>query len=257
MDTGVGVLDKVMSILYLFRRKRQQITVQDIVESLNYSVPTTYRLINAMEKHGLVKREGEMISLGSLFMEFGMYMLGNIDICNEARPYMDQLNRETNENINLNIKNRNQRVVVQAFQSTMNVRSAINIGATYPIFSGAAGKIFLAYYSPDECRRILAETDEYAAINETNRKIFDQFSGSLESFRKVGYAVSINERREGVAAIAAPVFDYTGHLAGVLTLVAPESRMEDERLYTLTQKVKRYADLISASMGYAKEIASG
>lgn len=253
LETGVGVLDKVMSILYLFIGKKHIQTVQEIIDKLGYPAPTVYRLINAMAKHGLLKREGDMISLGSTIMTLGVQMIGNIDICNEAMPYMERLNRLTDENVNLNIRSQSQRVVIQTVQSKMTVRPTINIGDMYPVFSGAAGKIFMAYSSSDEWRKLLYSWDENAS-REINQENFDQYYDSIERFREAGYAVSINERKEGIVAIAAPIFDYTNNLKAVLTLIAPESRMDEERRRITIPKVVKCASMISTNMGYTKKM---
>ena len=249
METGVGVLDKVMSILYLLGGNRESISVQEIVEELGYSSPTTYRLLNAMEKHGLIIHEGEFISLGDTLVALGMHRVGNVDIFKIAPRYMEELNRLTDENVNLNVRNHNQRIVVRAFQSTLIVRSSVKEGDMYPLFSGAAGKIFLAYYSKEEINRILNEADEYD-VSATNKHVYEKYETSIDDFRTAGYSISINERKEGVVAIAAPIFNFSGHLEAVLTVVAPETRMDEEKQKIVIEQVKATAQNISKGLGY-------
>ena len=72
----------------------------------------------------------------------------------------------------------------------------------------------------------------------------------LELTRKRGYAVDIQEQKEGVVRISAPIFDNTGNLLAVVTIAGPAFRIKNSLIKKYGEYVKETANLISRELGY-------
>src|SRR5918998_4097665 len=68
--TGVGVLDKAVGILSLLAEGGPA-TLAGVVRGTGLARPTAYRLLSALESHGLVAREDGRYGLGSRLLSWG------------------------------------------------------------------------------------------------------------------------------------------------------------------------------------------
>jgi DNA-binding IclR family transcriptional regulator len=95
---------------------------------------------------------------------------------------------------------------------TMNVR----IGTVLPVSTTAIGRTFLAFMAPELTRRFVATerrsaTDAQPAAAELNHQLKEIRARRLSRARSALLA--------GVDAVAAPVFDYRGHIVAVICVV--------------------------------------
>jgi DNA-binding IclR family transcriptional regulator len=77
----------------------------------------------------------------------------------------------------------------------------------------------------------------------------DDFRAILKTVKEQGYAISIEELREGVASLAAPIRDYTGKVVYAVSVIGPIHRMNPYNM-TIINKVKSAAREISERLGY-------
>ena len=101
---------------------------------------------------------------------------------------------------------------------------------------------------PEAERNRIIEVTGLKPVNEnalTDRK---SFLKSLEQVRKDGYATTRGDVTLGAAAIAAPIFDRSGVLQGVVSLRGPEARMTGERVKQVAPLVVETADAISREL---------
>jgi DNA-binding IclR family transcriptional regulator len=69
-----------------------------------------------------------------------------------------------------------------------------------------------------------------------------EYERQLEMIRQKGYALSVEERETGTAAISVPVFHRDGHLLAALAVSGPVSRMSEEKMLHFAPKVKQAAE---------------
>ena len=77
----------------------------------------------------------------------------------------------------------------------------------------------------------------------------DQLRAELAVIRTVGFATSVGERLEGVASVAAPVFDYDGYPVAVLAVSGPSARL-DPNDAAVTLALVEATRQLSAEMGH-------
>ena len=107
-------------------------------------------------------------------------------------------------------------------------------------------------YGPEELsEKVLSasELEKFTSETITNPKILGQ---KLTTIKQRGYEVNRGERELEVAAIAAPVFDYDGHVASVLAVVGPVQRfsenIEPEIADKLLDASRKISELLGASL---------
>jgi IclR family acetate operon transcriptional repressor len=111
------------------------------------------------------------------------------------------------------------------------------------------GKALLMGHSEAETRRMLG-SGPFRPFTHKTLTTPEAFFQALEEARRRGFALDNEEREEGVRCIAAPVRDNRGKVVASMSLSAPASRVPDERVQGLGERIKRAADAVSARLGW-------
>jgi DNA-binding IclR family transcriptional regulator len=128
------------------------------------------------------------------------------------------------------------------------------VGTVRPLNYGPIGQVLLSTLPPNEVERLL---DKYPLEQYTPYSILDRerFLERLPRVLSEGYAIEVNEVLEGLMGIAAPIFDFSGDTAGVLSLGLPATRENDAPfLDAALQNLKRAAAEVSANLGYVESV---
>jgi len=198
--TGVGVLDKAVGILS-FLAEDGPATLAGVVRGTGLARPTAYRLLSALEAHGMVAREDGRYSLGLRLLGWGRGAVGS-GLVEAARPVLAALRDRTEESTQLYVREGDRRVCVASVERTGGgLRDAVPVGAVLPLEQGSGGRVLLAWSEGFEGGGELAET------------------------RARGWAESVAEREAGVASVSAPVFGPGGVLVAAVCASGPVSRL--------------------------------
>jgi DNA-binding IclR family transcriptional regulator len=76
-----------------------------------------------------------------------------------------------------------------------------------------------------------------------------ELEAELERVRRSGHAEARDEREEGLSAIAAPVRDSRGDLAGILGVQGPSSRFDRRAVHGAVAELVAHATALSAELG--------
>lgn len=221
--SGVGVLDKSVAILTLLADDGPA-SLAGVVGGTGLSRPTAYRLLSALEAHGLVARGDGRYALGSRLLGWGNRSAG-LDLVEAARPALGVLADETGESTQLYVREGGNRVCVAAVERRGGgLRDAVPVGAVLTLDHGSGAKVLLAW---------AGETD-----NE-----------ELAEVRARGWAASVAEREEGVASVSAPVFGPGGALRAAVSASGPISRLGERPGERLAGPVMAAARGVEAALG--------
>src|SRR5215210_4980559 len=114
--SGVGVLDKAVGILSLLADDGPA-TLAGVVRGTGLARPTAYRLLTALEAHGLVAREDGRYSLGGRLLSWGGVAVGS-GLVEISRPVLAALRDRTEESTQLYVRDGDRRVCVASVERT-------------------------------------------------------------------------------------------------------------------------------------------
>ncbi len=250
-DTKVGVLDKAMRILYSFPSGDVALTPQHIAKQTGMSLPTVYRLVQVLSEHGLLQKERQQFRLGMALLRLGAMVAEGIDVRARALPHMRWLRDQTGENAELYVRSNESRIAIEVVLSPHNLRVFVDVGSAVPLHVGAAGKVLLAWLSDWEQTDLLKASA--ARYSEYALEEMQVLKAKLERVREAGWAFSEGERSDGLAAIAAPVFDASKAVVAAIALVAPSVRLGPDEQASNVPLVCEAARRASLDMGYVAE----
>ena len=121
------------------------------------------------------------------------------------------------------------------------------IGPRTPLHCTSAGKVLLAYLTPEERQQTLpAELPAYTDRTIVDRQLLEQI---LAQIRQEGFAVTHQEHQQDLSAVAAPIFDHTGRVVASLVVSGPTFRFGPAEVEAFVQAVQQTAHDISAQLG--------
>jgi IclR family transcriptional regulator, acetate operon repressor len=219
--------ERVLALLTSFDDSRPELGVSEMARFIGVHKSTASRLAAALERAGLLARNGRRYRLGLEVIRLGRLALRTYDLVEAMQPAMTKLSRLTGETINLAVPDAGGILNVAEIPSTYIVScSAGWIGRRTMPHAVANGKVLLAYGVIPVPGRLERYTDRTITAA-------DALQSELEQVRRDGYATAIAELEDGLVAVAAPVYDGTGACVAALSVSGPDFRMHPDKLAEL------------------------
>lgn len=199
-----------------------ELGTNEIARRTGINASTVSRLLATLASARFVEHlpESGRYRLSLRLIELGNAVLGRLDLRALARPHLQALVRETGETATLSAPGEHDAITVDFAHSSSVVQSVAQLGRPSVGHATAAGKVMLAFGHVELPADPLTEY--------TPRTIASRAAliAELERVRLRGFADAREEREEGLAAIAAPVWDSSGALAGIIGVQGPASRFD-------------------------------
>ena len=235
---------KTFRILHAISRSARGRTISELSQHLAISKSTVHGICAALEEVGAIGRDSQSrrFRLGATLFELGRAAFSRIDIKNVARPFMEELMRETRASVFLGIRNRDHVTILDTVESTNDLKITSPIGTTIPLLAGAVGKVFLADMAVEHVQPLLNK----GLPQFTDRSITDpeRYGRQLQQTRQTGHAIDDEEFISGVRAVAAPIRS-NKHLVAAIWVVGFTPSLGDEKLKMVASCTKTAARRIS------------
>jgi len=130
---------------------------------------------------------------------------------------------------------------------TVNVR----VGSVLSMLWSATGRVFLGLLGEARVRAMAEE--ELALLSAEARSQLDPrepIDTLRDEVAASGCAVVVDTNLKGISAVAAPVYDYAGHLCAVLTALGATGGFDASVDGSIAQAVRQEAQAMSAQLGH-------
>ena len=226
--SGIQGVERALAVLTLFASTESRtLGVTEISKSLGLSKAVVHRILTAFRVNGFLELDPvtHRYMPGPQILALGLIFLNRVDAQGIIREEMAKLSAQVNETVTFSVRAGWQRVYVDQVNPDRDVKMVIQVGRLYPLHAGASSRALLAALP-------LAEQEKYIAEHELNgltgNTITDpqRLRDSLAEARRNGYAMSVRERDDSAAAVAAPVYGHAGQLIGVISVSGPAERFQ-------------------------------
>jgi len=243
---GTQAVERAAQLLIHVARHRDPVTFTELTETSGLAKSTTSRLLTALERNGLVRREQDgRFRPGEVFVSYACRGGAEADLVGVAQPFLDRLGEQTGETVNLGVP-RGAGMVEQIAQvdSTYLIGGTNWVGMSVPLHCAALGKVLLAYGGADLPRGRLERRTEHTLTSRA------AIGADLATVRERGYAVTAGELEPGLVAVAAPVFRDGGAVVAALSVSAPASRLPAAAIPRAAARCLAAARALSAVLGH-------
>lgn len=229
-------VERALDVLLCFAGETGGLGVTQIAEKVSLYKSTVHRLLAALESRGFVRQDSVTgrYHLGLKSLELASGYLTSGDLPAVSYPEMVSLRDRAQETVSLYVRDGVGRVRVQRAEGPLTVRRVVGLGERLPLYLGASGKVLLAWAPPAE-RAVL--------LDQILPPGFDRaaLEANLSEALRNGWAVSLEEREEGVASVAAPVLDRSRRCVAALAISGPVSRFDPVSSMRFGQMVRESA----------------
>ncbi|MGA9172417.1 MAG: IclR family transcriptional regulator [Thermoactinomyces sp.] len=241
----VRAAERALDILLCFV-DASQLGLMEIAERTGLNKSTVFRLLATLEAKGFIKRDpqSEKYRLGFRVWELSANLDQSDDPAVLFLPEMERLRDDLDETVSLYVRDGKERVRIQAVESRQAIRRVAPIGARMPLAVGASSKVLMAYTDEEAVSELLCSSDWPVNLDR------DQYRRQLERIREDGFAISVEEREAGTAAVSVPVFSKRGELVAALAVSGPVSRMNIDKMIQFVPRMKEAAAQMGKMIRY-------
>lgn len=243
-QTGTQAIDRAAMLLALVVQSDEPRSFTSLVEELELAKSTTSRLLQALERHHLVRRDRDgAFCPGPLFTQFAARHDPVDDLVRIADPVLQRLGNALGETINLSVPRGLAVVQVAQVDATYRLGAADWMDVDTPAHCTAIGKVFYAYGTlPLPTGPLERCTPHTLARRALERDV--------ETVARRGYAVTRDELEAGLSAVAAPVRNREGAVVAAISVSGPTARI-DENLDHITKTLITECRAISSLLRQA------
>jgi DNA-binding IclR family transcriptional regulator len=246
-----SVTKAVLLMRVLAAEPRTGATVTTLAKASGISRPTAFRLLNSLERTGLVDRHDHLYTLGWELARLGRHADPYTGLVAKAQPLLQDLADDLNESVTLAVPNTNDGLDLVAEATGTHVigitsrHSSQMIGQRYPLHASSSGKVLLAEWSAEKIGAVLpGQLEAYTAETITDRAVLLK---ELILVREQGYGIIDNELEAELISLSRPVRDSSGTLVAILTLNSPRYRLGRELIPAVLQRMQRTVEQLAGA----------
>lgn len=243
-------IERAAAILRSFTEAEPELRVTMLAQRLGLHKSTVSRILATLKQEGLVAQNPETgkYRLGLGLISLAGVALGRLDVRGVSQPYLNRLVEVSQETVNVTVIDGRECVNIERVASPRPIRYVGWIGRRTPLHCTAAGKVLIAEMPTEErCALLPSPLTAYTDKTIVDAALFDR---SMNKIREQGYAVVHEEFEEGFSAVAAPVYDLSGLVAGAISISGPSYRLGPGQIEEFVGPLLETTAMISADMGY-------
>lgn len=248
---SIRAVDRAIRILSVLAANDAPQTLTEIARASDLNPASALRMLRTLHAQNLVQvtPAGDRYLLGFRILEFSQALLRQLDIVALARPIIRAVRDEWDETTGIGMRTGDFWVHVVEVESALAIRRVSNLSERLPLYAGSTGKVFLAAMTDKEFEHYLERTP-LIPLSPTTPADPGALRDEIALVRERGYAVSRNERGEGAAGIAAPIYGHDDQVIAALTISGPVTRFSGERFEACIATVVRASTQLSEALGY-------
>jgi DNA-binding IclR family transcriptional regulator len=242
----VQSVDRAVTLLRAISSSSHPPTAWELARTCGINRSTAWRLLQTLEHHGLVERDGTTQRYGIGYTALEVASAAGYDgLARRARPILQRIAHDAGESVMLAAARRFSLVYVDQVDPPV-IPCPNWLGRQLPLHATSSGKVFLAWLPEDERDALLPSVlERYTEHTITDR---GRLWASLADVRRDGYGTCVGEFEEFSNGVSAAVLDHRARPAVILNIWGPSQRVTEQRLATLGRMALGAAHEISLVM---------
>lgn len=238
-----GTVGKALDVLDAVAGFGRPVRFSDLLASSTYPKATLYRFLQTLTHQGMLAYDEDRGTYkpGLRLVRLAHAAWATSSLAPIAKPYLDELSRETGETIHLAQMDTGQVIYVDKRNAAKPVEMFSSAGKVGPAYCTGVGKAMLAYLDDTALDAALARQSFHRFTPETLDSP-EKLKAELAAIRARGHAFDREEHEPGIICCAVPIMSRTGRAIGAISVTSTTARTS--------------LDALEAQAGLIKDIAA-
>lgn len=242
-----------MAVLKALARLGGQASLTALAAQVDESPAKVHRYLVSLVEEGLVVQQAgsQLYRLGLEALQIGLAAMRQADPIRLAEASLIRLRERLEVTCFIAVMGNKGPTIVRFEEPGLPVTVNVRVGSVLSMLWSATGRVFLGMI--DEARVRALAADELAQATTEQLALLDARDpiGQLrQAVRAAGCAAVKDTNLKGISAIAAPVFDYNGHLCAVMTALGATGGFDPALDGPIAAALREEALAVSRELGY-------
>jgi DNA-binding IclR family transcriptional regulator len=266
---GIQSIEVGGQVLLAMVHSGRPMALKDLAREADMPPAKAHPYLVSFSRIGLIEQDETTgrYFLGPLALQLGLISLKQANPVQMASAALAELAQRTGLTVAISVWGTRGATIVRLEESPAPIHVNMRHGSVFSVAGTATGRLFAAYLEAgavqelldDERRRQKTHPDPPIPGVPPPRPVppWREFERELAEVRTQGMSRSDGETLPGVNAMAAPVFDYHGHIVLAITAVGPGGIFDIDWDGPIAQALRGCAAQISQRLGAPANRATG
>ncbi|WP_411820593.1 IclR family transcriptional regulator [Hyphococcus formosus] len=254
MSNSVPINSVVASfhIIELMAEAGGPVSITFLANAMGTNKPRIHRHLKTLALLGYVRQDqSSLYFLTSKIRYISRASHGIVELLSIARPHLIELRDKTRQTVTVGEVEADGIRNLEILRGGGAVEITSTPGSFFEFYCSAQGKVALAY---DETGQLLNVARRRAELANSTCD-FNKLQNELEAVKERGWAVAPGEVIPGINALAAPVFDGVGELAGTISILGSTEHVAPTPSDTLIEDIQNASRKISSELTFKEKVA--
>lgn len=245
---------RAIDVMLCFSHEEPELSVGEISRKLGVHKSIVSRLVSALCSKRMLQQDQKTrrVSIGVGAFSLGALFIQRVPLEQVATAHLSNLVERIQHSCHVAVLDSHRLLTIASVETRKTLRVILRTGEHRYLHATAGGKLLLALH-PSLLEEV-AETTGFPAVTNKTITSLSRLKKDLAGIRDTGIAWNFEESTRGAGACAAPIFDASGRIAGVITAVFPLSAVSKTEFAAIGNKVRETARLISRSIGWVPDL---
>lgn len=220
--------DNVFDIVEIIRN-RNGATPSEIADDIDLATSTVYEYLSTLMDKGYLTKKNDEYHLSFRFLTVGGYVRDKEPLYIVSFRRIKELAEKTDELCAMSVEDHGKRIAIHVENDLYNLRNSHPLGKEFYLHTNAVGKAILSELDNERIDEIIGD---YGLPGQTENTITDRgdLLKEIEAIRERGYALNLEERREGWHAVASGITHPESGTVGAISIAGPANRLPRYKL---------------------------
>ncbi len=244
-------LEKGIFILELLAGSNRAMTLNEIKMEVKISQTTAYRILHTLVRLGylLQNETSKKYKLSRKMLTLGFHAIQEQGLLDAVLPKMRELRDIVKETVCFGVMGEEKGLFIEQVLGTHPFCFVLAPGKLLELHCSAPGKAMMAFM-PESTRNTYLSKMNYERYNANTIQTKEAYLKEMETVRRNGYAVDLEEELSGVVCVGAPIFNYINAPCGTIWISGPKDRLPKETIERYAKSIMSVTQNISFELGY-------
>ena len=247
-------LERGLQLLLAFGEQHRELTFAELHRLVDMPKATAYRVVQTLEYMGFLERNTRTntFSLGMNVLRLGFEYIASLDVAQVGQPVIEQLRDVSQCSSHLAIRDGRDIIYIARVSAAGSRINQVSIGTRLPVHCTSLGRMLLTDISRADFEQLFPHE---RLPGNTPGQIHDREAlwQMVQQDKARGYVIGESFFRHGISSIVYPVYDRSGRVAAVVSILVPSEEIPQTDRERLQNDVRMAADKISGFLGYLSQ----